>query len=255
MDELSDSLYATLGLGEIRFVSIFPGSGSDELLLCLNIMKLEDIIFPYEALSYAWGGTDRSERIRCNYGRTETITLAAGFTRRCVLYSSEATHCVNVTPNLKEALLRLRVVDDYRTLWIDSICINQEDPREKSEQVCLMADIYANAEKVLVWLGDENRATANAISCLESLARLSDLSLDELVLNKDLGFRPWLSEKDDRTYIPHDHWRSFKQLLRERSWFRRVWVYQEIVIANRATVICDLKIKNKNKKYYIFKIN
>ena len=53
MDELSDCLYATLGSGEIRFVSISPRSGSDELLLCLNLMKLEDLIFPYEVLSYA----------------------------------------------------------------------------------------------------------------------------------------------------------------------------------------------------------
>ena len=244
MNELSDSSpYTTLGPGQIRLVSIFFGSGSDELLLCLRIVKLEETTGSYEALSYAWGQKNPSERIGCNYSQTDTVEVSAGDTRRIDVYPYEATHCVKVTPNLKEALLQLRVVDDFRTLWIDSICINQEDSQEKSEQVCLMAEIYARAENVLVWLGVEDDITASAISCLESLARLRNVSFDELTLEEidaSIGFRPWNSNKNDRTYIPHDHWRSFKRLLCERPWFRRVWVYQEIAMAHRATVICGI---------------
>ena len=55
INELSDYLYTPLGPGEIRLVTIFPGSGFDELLLSLSIVKLEEGILPYEALSYAWG--------------------------------------------------------------------------------------------------------------------------------------------------------------------------------------------------------
>ena len=241
MNELSDLLYTTLGPGEIRLVTIFPGSGFDELLLWLSIVKLEETTDPYEALSYAWGQKNPSERIGCSYSLTDTVELSAGDDRRIDLYPLKATHCVKVTPNLKEALLRLRVVDGFRTLWIDSICINQEDSQEKSEQVSLMAKIYSGAENVLVWLGDEDDITANAISCLESLVRLRDVSFDELTLDEidaSIGFRPWLSDKNDRTYIPHDHWRSLKRLLCERPWFRRVWVYQEIAMAYEATVIC-----------------
>lgn len=208
MDELSDSVYATLGPGEIRLVSISPGSGLDELLLSLSIVKLEEKILSYEALSYAWGQKHPSERIGCNYSITAIIPLSAfscndsdtaivpvsaGATTRVHIYRHEATHCVKVTPNLKEALLQLRVVDDYRTLWIDSICINQEDSQEKSEQVCLMAKIYAGAENVLVWLGHEDDSTTSAISCLESLVRLRDVSFDELTLSEldaSIGFRP-----------------------------------------------------------------
>ena len=148
MNELSDSLYTTLGPGEIRLVTIVPGSGSDDLLLSLSIVKLEEGILPYEALSYAWGQKEPSERIRCNYSmtamvpesafpgndsETATVPVSAGATKRVWIYPCEATHCVKITPNLEEALLQLRVVDDLRTLWIDSICINQEDSQEKSE--------------------------------------------------------------------------------------------------------------------------
>ena len=176
-----------------------------------------------------------------NDGETATVLVSAGATKRVWIYPCEATHCGKVTTNLKEALLQLRVVDDFRKLWIDSICINQEDSQEKSEQICLMAEIYAGAENVLVWLGNEDDITASAISCLESLARLNDVSFDELPLDEidaRIGFRPWFSSRNDRTYIPLDVWRSLKRLLCERPWFRRVWFYQEIAMAYRATVIC-----------------
>ena len=39
-------------------------------------------------------------------------------------------------------------------LWIDAISIDQSDDEERSQQVRLMGQIYANAEKVLVWLGE-----------------------------------------------------------------------------------------------------
>lgn len=38
-------------------------------------------------------------------------------------------------------------------LWIDAVCIDQTDHREKSRQVAQMGDIYRDAERVLVWLG------------------------------------------------------------------------------------------------------
>lgn len=37
-----------------------------------------------------------------------------------------------------------------RSLWVDVVCINQEDAAEKSQQVKLMRDIYAKAAEVLV---------------------------------------------------------------------------------------------------------
>ena len=104
-----------------------------------------------------------------------------------------------------------------------------------------MAEIYAGAETVFVWLGNEDDITASAIRCLESLARLNDVSFDELPLSEidaSIGFRPWFPNRNDRTYIPLDVCRSFKRLFCERPWFRRVWVYQEISMAYRATVIC-----------------
>lgn len=99
---------------------------------------------PYEALSYRWSSGKPPSRINCN-GKLLAITS-----------------------NLQEALRRLNVVD--RLLWVDSICINQDDVVEKGEQVALMSEIYSKAVRVLVWLGENQDSDSMYLSYME-LAR------------------------------------------------------------------------------------
>ncbi|KAM0436147.1 hypothetical protein ACHAPT_003039 [Fusarium lateritium] len=40
-------------------------------------------------------------------------------------------------------------------LWVDQVCIDQNNHAEKADQVLLMAEVYTKAEQVLVWLGPE----------------------------------------------------------------------------------------------------
>jgi hypothetical protein len=54
----------------------------------------------------------------------------------------------------KAALRRLRPKDVGRILWIDTICIFQDDISERGDQVELMAKIYSHASGVFVWLGE-----------------------------------------------------------------------------------------------------
>jgi hypothetical protein len=84
---------------------------------------------PYEALSYTWGSIERTSEITTN-----DYTLA-------------------VTENLHHALRYLRYEDKDRILWIDLICINQDNFQERGHQVAQMKDIYKEAEQVLIWLG------------------------------------------------------------------------------------------------------
>ena len=80
----------------------------------------------YEALSYVWESADNPQLVFIN--------------------DSE----MSVKGNLHAALLHLRDPFIDRILWIDAICINQEDDEEKSHQVRLMAKIYAKASRVIV---------------------------------------------------------------------------------------------------------
>lgn len=90
----------------------------------------------FEALSYEWGDPDKP--------RHEIIVNGQPF---------------KVWENLFYALKYIRPVplrDNHvnsRILWIDAICINQDDIDERNHQVGMMGDIYRKADKVPVWLG------------------------------------------------------------------------------------------------------
>jgi len=45
-------------------------------------------------------------------------------------------------------------------LWIDAICINQEDVDEKSHQVAMMGDLYSRCLTVYIWLGVVNHSAS-----------------------------------------------------------------------------------------------
>ncbi|KAI0451710.1 heterokaryon incompatibility protein-domain-containing protein [Xylaria acuta] len=65
-----------------------------------------------------------------------------------------------VTVNLQAALSRLRDRFMERIIWVDAICVNQEDLKERAHQVQLMVSKFAKASSVYVWLGEaENDST------------------------------------------------------------------------------------------------
>ena len=84
----------------------------------------------YEALSYVWGDPNVTRPISC--GSTQ----------------------LNVTVNLFAALLAVRSCSYPRLLWVDAICIDQKNIKERDQQVRIMGDIYSQAKQVLIWLGE-----------------------------------------------------------------------------------------------------
>lgn len=49
-------------------------------------------------------------------------------------------------------------------LWIDQICINQEDIPERNQQIRLMSDIYIRCQTVIIWLGEASALAEDAYS-------------------------------------------------------------------------------------------
>ncbi|PMD25594.1 HET-domain-containing protein, partial [Hyaloscypha hepaticicola] len=118
------------GANSIRLLQLESGSYSAPLKARLASSRLEDHC--YEALSYVWGEPDLSE----------------------VLLVDDKEF--KISKNLHTILLHLRYLERIRcvrTLWIDAICINQEDVIEKGQQVGFMGRIYEEADDVLCWLG------------------------------------------------------------------------------------------------------
>ncbi|KAI0969291.1 heterokaryon incompatibility protein-domain-containing protein [Xylaria arbuscula] len=77
---------------------------------------------------------------------------------------------------------------DERYLWIDSICINQADRKEKSWQIGLMKDVYSSAKHVLGWLGP----TAPPISTWRGIDGVRDAVA---VICNDFFFRTWIIQE------------------------------------------------------------
>jgi len=107
-------------------------------------------------------------------------------------------------------------------VWVDAICINQADLKEKSTQVSMMRDIYAAAKCVLVWLGNGNLT-----------------QVDELAL------WTYLISPYDRNNTAFDGIRGFGGVgdtlfgrVLQSSWFERAWVVQEVCFARKVLFLC-----------------
>jgi hypothetical protein len=122
------------------------------------------------------------------------------------------------------ALLRLRQEhgEEDLVLWIDAICINQQDIPERNFQAANMRAIYQHAASVAVWLGPENSGSSTAIQ----LARdLNACVSREVVIS--LFDKPELKEQLE--YLV--------RLFRRQYWWR-IWVIQEVSCAKTAIIYC-----------------
>lgn len=141
--------YARLPPKYIRVLDILPVdsvSGSDTLPIItrLRVINLENNS-KFTALSYVWG-TYAPEP---NYITCDDIQF-------------------KVTLNCHSVLRHLRKKLGALTMWVDAVCINQDDVKEKETQIPLMGEIYTRAEVVYVWLGEGTAAKDRAMAYLSS---------------------------------------------------------------------------------------
>ena len=111
-------------------------------------------------------------------------------------------------------------------LWIDAVCVNQEDLREREDQVMLMRSIFIQAQIVLVWLGPESDSSNQAMALLREIAQKS---------SANNGLR-WLLQLGE-TPLYLKHWEALASFFR-RKWWRRAWVVQEFVLAREIEIAC-----------------
>jgi Heterokaryon incompatibility protein (HET) len=98
---------------QIRLCSLLPDSFRGPVKCYIEVFDPKPGL-EFEALSYSWG--DPTDRIPIE-AKGETVL---------------------VTKNLATALTYLRKTSDSRRLWIDAICINENDIDERSMQVAFM---------------------------------------------------------------------------------------------------------------------
>jgi hypothetical protein len=173
---MSEYHYSPLSPSIIRLLRLLPSGDNLKHLRCelfeYPLQHSDKSSHPYEALSYVWGSEDKPKSIAVN------------------------DQNLHITQNLYTALLRLQDHLCSRVIWIDAICIDQGNTKEKEHQIPLIAEIYAKARRVVVWLGEAEDDSDQALEDIRLIgegvtARLSSPTISKLL---------------------------------QRSWFKRIWV-------------------------------
>ncbi|KAK5651183.1 hypothetical protein OQA88_12731 [Cercophora sp. LCS_1] len=174
--------------------------------------KLESDI-PYQALSYTWG--DVSARV--------PITLNG---KRFL-----------VTENLFAALRQLHQSDEPLVLWIDAICINQDDAAEKAHQVARMNAIYEGSLRVIAWLGPAADDSDLAIRKLQRMGRLWEIRTTSEIWPAILRQARYEMVGDGPFDPDLPHLLAIKRLL-HRPWWERAWIIQEATSSAETFFLC-----------------
>lgn len=232
---------------EIRLIRLQPcGTQHGHLRCKLEYASLDDNP-RYNALSYTW-----SEDPQAQYFDSELILYVNGSR-------------LHIRRNLDSALRHLRSKVSDMVIWIDALCINQDDPDEKSWQVNQMRRVYSQAECVLVWLGPSTEDSNKAIDTLVAQRRFVDRTLafpKSSNLRADMRYVPLSEHNPERDLQDELVQGSFGilfgydvksavpiqpypidavALLFKRNWWARIWVLQELALASRLTLLCGSK--------------
>lgn len=236
--------------GQIRLLEIISYNADEPLSARLSVHDLEHKD-TFNAISYTWGNGEATKDIFIN-GKTKKVT------ENCYYALEQA--CRHFPP-------------EYSTdgtpiyLWIDSICIDQSNGREKNHQVMLMDRIYAQASKVLACVGahqDNSEELAEVLKSARSFSETSTFAIESSEDphwkrepdSTDIILRDWYWAPDfrDRTRAfancyyktdpatprdPATFLRSYAHFVKRRYW-TRLWIIPEVAASHRSD--CQLEV-------------
>ena len=123
-------------LREIRLLKVLPDAPGKPLRVTIQHASLAlRRLQTYETISYVWGDPTRSACLTIH---------STGFGKK---------RHIRVPASAVAALQRVRLVDRPRIVWIDAVCINQDDVGERGQQVAIMGQIYSGSIGNLVYPG------------------------------------------------------------------------------------------------------
>ncbi|KAL2069467.1 hypothetical protein VTL71DRAFT_14146 [Oculimacula yallundae] len=265
---------------DIRLLQFLGSPGDKSIKLKLVVRNLDD--FPvFKALSYVWGDDTGHAMHYTQYQPEDDMSkwpMIKNHTSKTVFLESfeKITESIIVnkaplmtTKHLANALRYLRDRGECKYFWVDALCIDQSSWEDRSSQVCMMAEIYAQAQEVIAWLGLGNKAD----STVELLSMFGQETFDlaqfvqwaevkgseeeekenlltrmEASEGRDTKDKPWkvavlgLPNADLGDAAEDIIYRTLYACLRDRAfinsvedivnhpWWHRLWIYQESVI-------------------------
>lgn len=228
---------------EVRLLHLLPSEKIESTLKAVITHTTLENTTDFRALSYVWGQGNQS----------------------CVLKTPDGY--LNITSSVSSALRHLRRSYDPITLWVDAVCINQDDNSEKASQIKLLPHIFRHAMSTLAFLTDDGshddaiealmqiKAKANQSEVCSGLGSPSSgvRTYDEREIYKDnlqnisgeneeyiwpscLPRVPcsWADEPMPTAEDPV--WTDINNFF-QHPWFRRIWIVQEVVLSSAVRVL------------------
>ncbi|KAI4253558.1 MAG: hypothetical protein LQ352_003619 [Teloschistes flavicans] len=211
---MDSPIYQHLSPDEFRLLSFQPGNEITATLETLNLYQART----YIALSYTWGLAPRRN------GRPPDLAYAI------ILNGCSFT----VQENLYDALTTLapELRQEDHLLWIDAICINQNDIQERNAQILLMRYIYEHATLVYGWIGLPSDPEQNRLA-IQVMRKFNQVLHEGLKANNDdMNAVASQISPDNKEIFPDEGtdcyrgWLGISDIFK-RSYWRRTWIYQE----------------------------
>ena len=196
---------------EFRLLCL-PASLDRDAPLHLTLESHSDERYPeYEAVSYTWGG-ENGDASLC-----------------CPVYVGPYWDILLQSRNCSAMLQFLRPFESHgrRLVWVDALCINQDDDFERGVQVAKMGFIYRNSRRVVVYLGEDVVTIASGQHPLRR--RLEDAIPPQTATFMGI---------DNQDLVAGNAEINLGRLL-QRRYFSRVWVIQELLLASQVTIRAD----------------
>ncbi|KAK0620618.1 heterokaryon incompatibility protein-domain-containing protein, partial [Immersiella caudata] len=196
-----------LSSNEFRLLCL-TAEQSDDFPVRISLETYEDERYPeYECVSYTWGGEDGDDTLcRPAYiGPYWDVSL-------------QTKNCWNM-------LTFLRPERGHRLIWVDAICINQQNVRERSAQVAKMGAIYSNCRRVVVYLGDDmaNKTPGDypVRGWIEDVVSLGSTTT---------------SSSSSSSSAPSGHTKIDFAPILKRRYFSRAWIVQELLLSPQVAI-------------------
>ncbi|KAF5584462.1 heterokaryon incompatibility protein [Fusarium subglutinans] len=201
-----------LSAAEIRLLDLLPSTESDDqrapICIQTRVVPISGNT-QFEALSYVWGKKNEAASIIVDELQ------------------------ITVTRSLHSALKRIRLSNTKRTLWIDQLSINQNDEKEKMNQIPLMGQIYSTTSRCLIWLGEPRPdiAHSDAVAALDILHFMASYEKDK---TPSQAIPPCLAS-EMTIAAPLAALGSI--CVDENVWWHRIWTLQEAILPSRADIL------------------
>lgn len=250
---------------QIRVLVVKPGAYDDTIQAYFENESLSgppSQCAEFHALSYCWGDSSNCADI--------VLEIKDEF---CTESTEE--NLFSITRPVEMAIRRLRSEKMPLRIWIDAVCINQHDDEERTHQVSIMGNIYSRADMVHVWLDGEIRGIEVALRVIRDIYNYHQRQCPGGEECHCSGTRHTLNIKDLETLISEQGESSFSSMFEifnqhatrfksyevdaaggpgnihlsllmenffQHPWFQRVWVIQEVILAQQVAVHCGVEM-------------